>query len=142
MMARVAEGATVVLEVEQSTTQRLLALLAARIRRRAERRFAARSCDELLAALHAVHAAQPELQGDALYEAVVARRGSLDPARARAIVQRATESLEDWGNDRAAKLIDVIKYLIVSEYMAQQTGIDGMIIDLGALLTSRIDPQL
>jgi hypothetical protein len=129
-------------EVIQSPTQRLRALLAGRIRRGTERRFASRVCDESLAALHAVRATQAELQGDALYEAVVARRASLDPDQARAIVQRANESLEDWGNDRAATLIDVVRYLIVSEYMAQHAGTDGMIIDLGALLTLRIDPQL
>ena len=92
--------------------------------------------------MHAVRATQADLQGDALYEAVVARRANLDAAQASAIVQHANESLEDWGHDRAAKFIDVIKYLIVSEYMAEHAGTDGMIIDLGALLTPRIDPQL
>ncbi len=126
----------------ESPTHRLRALLATRVKRRVERSFASRVCDESLAALHAVLAARPELQGDALYEAVVSRRTNLNPAQASAIVQRANESLEDWGNDRTAKLIDVVRYMIVSEYMAQQAGTEGMIIDLGALLTPRIDPQL
>ena len=128
--------------VVQSPTQRLRALFATRLRRGAERRFASGVCDESLAALHAVRAAQRDLQGDALYEAVVAHRANLNATQARAIVQRANESLEDWGTDRAAKFIDVVRYLIVSEYMAQKRGTDGMIIDLGALLTPRIDPQL
>jgi hypothetical protein len=128
--------------VIQSSTQRLRALLAARIRRNVERRFANRVCNESVAALQAVRATQAELQGEALYEAVVARRGNLEPAQARAIVQRANESLEDWGHDRAAQFIDVVKFLIVSEFMAQHAGTDGMTIDLGALLTPRIEPQL
>ncbi len=128
--------------VIQSPTQRLRALLATRLRRNMERRFANRVCNESLAALQAVRTAQAELRGEALYVAVVARRANLDPDQARAIVQRANESLEDWGHDRAAQFIDVVKYLIVSEFMAQQAGADGMTIDLGALLTPRIDPQL
>ena len=126
----------------ESPTQRLRALFTARVRRRDERNFASRVCDESLAALHAVLATRAGLQGDALYEAVVAQRANLGPAQASAIVRGAKESLEDWGNDRDAKFIDVVRYMIVSEYMAQQAGTDGMIIDLGALLTPRIDPQL
>jgi hypothetical protein len=142
MMARKSEGADVDTGVVESPTQRLRSLLSARLRRGAERRFANRICTEALAALQAVRAMQPDLRGDALYEAVVARRGKLDAAQARAIVQRAHESLEDWGNDREAKLIDVLKYMIVSEYLAQRAGEEGMSIDLGALLTPRIDPLL
>jgi hypothetical protein len=142
MMARVPEEAALDTAVVQSPTQRLRALLAARIRRSTERRFASRVCDESLAALAAVRTTQAELAGDALYEAVVARRSHLDPRQARAVVERANESLEDWGTGRAATLIDVVRYLIVSEYMAQHPGTDGMIIDLGALLTLRIDPRL
>ena len=128
--------------VIESPTQRLRMMLSPRLRRGAERRFANRICTEALAALQAVRMGQPKLQGDTLYEAVVARRGNLDAAQARAIVQRAHQSLEDWGNDREAKLIDVVKYIIVSEYLRQRAGEDGMTIDLGALLTPRIDPLL
>jgi hypothetical protein len=142
MIARVPEEATVDSGVIQSQTQRLRALLTTRIRRAVERRFANRVCNESLAALHAVRATQAELRGDALYEAVVARRANLNPTQARTIVQRANESLEDWGHDRAAQFIDVVKYLIVSEFMAKRSDSDGMNIDLGALLTPRIDPQL
>jgi hypothetical protein len=142
MMTRIPEGWAVDTGVVQSPTQRLRALLAARGRRSTERRFASRVCDESLAALQAVRTTEADLKGDALYEAVVARRANLSPEQACAIVQRANESLEDWGNDRAAQLIDVVRYLIVSEYMAQHPGTDGMIIDLGALLTPRIDPLL
>ena len=128
--------------VIESPTQRLRALLTARLKRGAERRFANRVCTEVLAALQAVRAQQPDLSGDELYEAVVARRSKLDAAQARAIVQRAHASLEDWGNDRDAKFIDVVKYVIVSEYLGQNAKADGMGIDLGALLTPRIDPLL
>ncbi len=126
----------------ESPTQRLRALIAARLKKIDERRFANRVCSELLVALNAVCAAHADLKGDDLYEAVVARRSNLDPVQARAIVRRAHESLEDWGTDRDPKFIDVAKYVIVSEYLGQEALEDGMSIDLGALLTKRIDPHL
>jgi hypothetical protein len=126
-------------EVAESPTGRLRALFTAPLKRRAERRFASRVCAESLAALQAVLATQADLQGDALYEAVVAK---FDAARAHAIVQRAHQSLEGWGNDREAKFIDVVKCMIVSEYLRQNTGEVGMIIDIDALLKPHIDPLL
>ena len=129
-------------EVSESPTRWLRALLTAPLKRRAERRFASRVCAESLAALHVVRARRANLQGDALYEAVVASRTKFDATEARAIVRRAHESLEGWGNDREAKFIDVVQYMIVSEYLSQNAGDDGMTIDIGALLRPRIDPGL
>ena len=94
-------------EVSESPTRWLRALLTAALKRRAERRFASRVCAESLAALQVVRATQANLQGDALYEAVVASRTKFDATQARAIVRRAHESLEGWGNDREVKFIDV-----------------------------------
>ena len=128
--------------IMESPTQRLRALMAARLKKMDERRFANRVCSELLAALNAMRSAQAELKGDDLYEAVIAKRSSLDAAQARAIVWRAHESLEDWGNDRDPKFIDVAKYVIVSEYLGKEVLEDGMSIDLGEFLSRRIDPQL
>ena len=126
----------------ESPTQRLRALIAARLKKIEEWRFANRVCSESLAALNAVRADQASLQGDALYEAVVARRTQLDATQARAVVWRTHQSLEDWGNDRDPKFIDVVKYMIVSEYLCQEALEDGMSIDLGAFLSRRIDTQL
>ena len=136
------KGGLVNLAVPKSPTRWLRALLAAPFKRRTERRFASRVCAESLAALRVVRATQANLKGDALYEAVVASRTKVDATQARAIVRRAHESLEGWGNDREAKFIDVVQYMIVSEYLSQNAGDDGMIIDIGALLKPRIDPLL
>ena len=124
----------------ESPTQRLKALITARLKKIGERRFASRVCSELLAALKAVRAAQADLKGDDLYEAVIAMRSNLDATQARAVVWRAHESLEDWGTDRDPKFIDVAKYVVVSEYLGQEAFEEGMSIDLGAFLTRRIDP--
>jgi hypothetical protein len=129
-------------EVPESPTRWLRSLVTVPLKRRAERRFASRVCAESLAALQVVRATRANLQGDALYEAVVASRTKFDTTQARAIVRRAHESLEGWGNDREAKFIDVVQYMIVSEYLSQNAGDDGMIIDIGAVLKPRIDPLL
>jgi hypothetical protein len=126
----------------ESPTQRLRALIANRLKRIEEWRFAKRVCAESVAALNAVRAEQAGLQGDELYEAVVARRSQLSAAQARAVVWHAHESLEDWGNDRDPKLIDVVKYMIVSEYLGRDAREDGMTIDLNAFLSQRMDKQL
>lgn len=128
--------------VIESPTQRLRALVADRLQRVQEWRFARRVCAESLAAYRAVRAAQPELKGDDLYEAVIARRIKLDAANAHAIMWRTHASLEDWENDRTPKFIDVVKYMIVSEYLGQEADETGMSIDLGAFLAGRISPQL
>ena len=105
-------------------------------------RFASRVCSESLAALADVRAARPQLSGDELYEAVIARRMQRGDGAACAVLQRTYESLADWGSDREPKFLDVVRYMIVSEYLDAATGERGMSIDLGALLAQHIDPQL
>ena len=89
-----------------------------------------------------VQATRGSLQGDTLYEAVVASRTRCNIAQSRAIVRRAHESVEGWGGDREAKFIDVVHCMIVSEYLSQNADNSGMNIDIRALLQSRIDPRL
>jgi hypothetical protein len=125
-----------------SPTERLKALFLGRLRRFEERRFARRVCDEALAALGAVRAQRPELRNDALYEAIIARRLQVDPNAARLYMQRVRDSNEDWDTDRTPKFIDVVKYMIVGEYLAQEPGATGMVLDLGAFLVERIDPKV
>ena len=125
-----------------SPTQRLRALFADRVKRVEEWRFAQRVCAESLKTLQQVRATQPDLKGDALYEAVIAKRLNLDVASAHAIMWRTHASLEDWVTDSEPKFIDVVKYMIVSEYLGQEAVETGMSIDLGAFLSKRIDPHL
>ena len=128
----------------ESPTRRLRALIAEQFKRRSEQRFAERVCAESLAALGAVRALRSpaSLQGDALYEAVVAQRTGQDAAHCHAIVQRAHESLANWGSERAALFIDVVKVMIVGEYLAAHPAEEGMSINLDALLAARIDPAV
>ncbi len=91
-------------------------------KRAEELRFASRICAESLTALAEVRAARPQLSGDELYAAVIARRLASDERKARAILDRTYASLEDWGNDREPKLLDVVTYMIVSEYLAATPG--------------------
>lgn len=125
-----------------SPTARLKALLRGRLRRFEEHRFARRVCAEALAALEAVRVEQPGLQARALYEAVIARRLRLEASAARAYMRRVVASNQDWETERTPKFIDVVKYMIVSEYLAQESAPTGMTLDLGPFLTECIDPQL
>jgi hypothetical protein len=88
-----------------------------------------------------VRAARPQLSGDEL-EMVIARRLQLSESAARKILQRTYDSLADWGNDRQPTLLDVVRYMIVNEYLDAKTGERGMSLDLGAFLSQHIDPQL
>ena len=103
--------------------------------------FAGRVCSESLAAYHAVRKQNPELRGDDLYEAVIARRIRLDAAGARAIVWRTHASLDDWVGDRGPSFRDIVKYMIVSEYLGQEADERGMNLDLGPFLAKRIDAR-
>jgi len=123
----------------ESPTQRLRALLADKLKRIEERMFAGRVCSESLAAYHAIRRQNPALSGDDLYEAVIARRINLDSAGARAIVWRTHASLEDWMSDRGPTFRDIVKYMIVSEYLGQEASERGMNLDLGPYLAKRID---
>ena len=126
-------------EIIESPTQRLRALLADKLKRVGERLFAGRVCSESLAAYHAIRKLDPALQGEDLYEAVIARRINLDAAGARAIVWRTHASLEDWVSDRGPTFRDIVKYMIVSEYLGQEADERGMNLDLGPFLAKRID---
>ncbi len=128
-----------VAEKPESPTQRLRALLADKVKRIEERLFAGRVCSESLVAFHAIRKLQPQLAGDDLYEAVVARRVNLDAAAARSIIRRTHASLEDWASDRGPTFRDVVKYMIVSEYLGQEADQRGMNLDLGPFLAKRID---
>lgn len=133
---------TVISGIFESPTQRFRDLFGSRQKRAEELRFASRVCSESLAALADVRAAQPQLRGDELYEAVIARRTRRDAREVRAILDRTYASLEDWGNDRAPKLLDVVTYMIVSEYLAAMPGEKGMRIDLRGFLTPHFDPSV
>lgn len=123
----------------ESPTQRLRALLADKLKRIEERLFAGRVCAESLSAYHAIRRQDPALNGDELYASVIARRLKLDAAGARAIVWRTHASLEDWTGDRGPTFRDIVKYMIVSEYLGQEASERGMNFDLGPFLAKRID---
>lgn len=126
----------------ESPTQRFRALFGARRKRAEELRFASRVCSESLAALAFVRAERPQLSGDELYEAVIARRTLRSGREARALLDRTYASLGDWGNEREPRLLDVVTYMIVSEYLAATPGEKGMSIDLRGFLAQHIDPTV
>jgi hypothetical protein len=55
---------------------------------------------------------------------------------------RVHGSVENWEGDYVPKFIDVVKYMIVGEYLGQGATAAGMALDLGSFLAARIDPRL
>ena len=104
--------------------------------------FARRVCNESLAAYRAVKVANAGLAGDALYEAVIARRTRLDAEGARRLLERAHASREDWDNERPANFRDVVMFMIVTEYLAGARGVQGMSLDLAGFLDRRLPAGL
>ena len=83
----------------------------------AERRYAKEASEQLLDLFWREQREHPELKGQALYEAVIARRlGSDATISAAEIVKRAEESFADWPVKREVKFRDVVHYQIFDEY--------------------------
>lgn len=107
----------------------------------AERRYAKQAAEELLELYRSEQQEHPELTGQALYEAVIARRVGPNPTiSAVEIVKRAEESFADWPVKRDLRLRDVIHYQIFDEYMRQGEVHQGTRTNIGAAV-ARIVPE-
>ena len=126
----------------ESPTQRLRTLFVDGTRQLREWRFARRVCNEVLRAYDQVRERSPELDGPALYEAVIAQRLRLDAPQAQRVLQDAHASREDWDNERSVCLRDIVLYMIVSEYLREGKGHRGMSLDLAAFLDQRVPAHL
>ena len=100
-----------------------------------ERRYARHASEQLLDLYWRERQEHPDLNGQALYEAVAARRlGKNPPISAAEIVRRAAESFADWPAERELRFRDVAHYLIFDEYMragksreATRTNMSGVV---------------
>lgn len=107
----------------------------------AERRYAKGASEELLQLFRREQREHPELQGRALYEAVIARRlGAHPKIKAADIVRHAEESFTDWPAERALRFRDVAHYQIFDEYMRQGEVRVGTRTNIGVAV-ARIIPE-
>ena len=107
----------------------------------AERRYAKKAAEELLELFRREQREHPELTGQALYEAMIARRLAPNPTISSVeIVKRAEESFADWPVQRDLTLRHVIHYQIFDEYMRQGEVHQGTRTNIGDTV-ARIVPE-
>jgi hypothetical protein len=110
---------------------------------RAERRYAKEASRQLLELFWREQQEHPELKGQALYAATIARRlGSNPPLSAAEIVRRAAESFADWPRDRELKFRDVVHYQIFDEYIHQGEERLGTRTNIGVAVVRVIPEEL
>jgi hypothetical protein len=107
-----------------------------------EKRFAARTCKELLKLHRRVSARNPLLTGDALYRQIVAARNGGDFAAAEAVLKGAEQSFAAWPAERRLKFSDVVHFLAVSEFLASHGGGRWIHADLKRIVAARIPHNL
>jgi hypothetical protein len=107
----------------------------------AERRYAKSASQQLLELFRREQREHPDLEGRALYGAVIARRlGSNSILGAADILRRAEESFAVWPRDRKLTFRDVVHYQIFDEYMRQRELRVGTRTDFGVAV-ARVIPD-
>ena len=107
-----------------------------------ERKYATRASAELLDLYWQQRRSQPDLNGHALYEKVVAQRLGSESGRAGEIVKRAQESIADWPVERDLRFRDVVHYLIFDEYMRSGKAREGTKTNMGAAVAKIIPEEI
>jgi hypothetical protein len=108
-----------------------------------EKHHAARTSRELLKTYHAVAAAHPGLKPPELYRHIVMARMGGTRAAAEAVLARATESFATWPVERALRFRDVVHYLAVSDYLADnEDAAEWTRENLGRVVSSLVPENL
>ena len=107
-----------------------------------EKRFAARTCKELLKLHRIVSSRDPHLTGGALYRQIVAARQGGDLAAADAAQAAAEQSFAAWPAERRLKFGDVVHFLVVTEFLASHAGSRWIHADLKRIVAARIPHDL
>lgn len=129
-------------EERPSLSQRVRALLLdARLARR-ERALARRLSRESLRIYREVRAQHPELEGPALYRAVISRQAGLDETAARRFVERAEDTFASWPEERPVTFRDVVQYLAVERWLAIDPDAQGFRTRLAEVVAKQIPEDL
>jgi hypothetical protein len=105
-------------------------------------RYARKAARRALARYQGLRTARPELAGRSLYEAFVCDRNAIEPSAARVILQRAEASFATWPTDRDLKFMDVLKYLVISEYLVSHPKRGGTSINMARIIEQVIPREL
>jgi hypothetical protein len=107
-----------------------------------QRRFAKRVAGEVLNAYQAVRSRQPELADQALYRAVLLHTKRVDAAGVDALLEQATDSVDEWTSPGRARLglREVAHYLAVSQYQAD--GHAGTTVSFRKIIDAMVPAEL
>jgi hypothetical protein len=107
-----------------------------------EVRFARKSARLALLRYRQLRSAHPELAGKGLYEGFVSERNAVDVSAARAILQRAEASFATWPADHDLKFVNVVQYLIISEYLVAYPKRNGTTTNMARVIAQVIPREL
>jgi hypothetical protein len=107
-----------------------------------ERWFAWHASRELLSLYNRVHREEPQLSGRSLYEQVVVRRSGVDVKSAAGAIRRAEQSFCEWPTERDLKFREVVKYLIIDEYIKSHAEKRGTYTSMEAMVSWVIPKDL
>lgn len=106
-----------------------------------EKRFAARTCKELLMLHRVVSARQPHLSGSALYREIVTTHVGGDQATAEAMLAGAEQSFATWPVNQALRFSDVVHYVAASQFLASNKRARWIHADMKRVVAARIPRQ-
>lgn len=109
---------------------------------RRERSMARRQCILLLEICRELQKENPGLQGERLYELVVAKRLACDTARARQLVRQADQSFAQWPDERDVNFRDVVNFVIVNNIMGKHRRALGIHVDMVVIVKAAIPEAL
>lgn len=107
-----------------------------------EKRYALKESCQLLREYMALRADHPQLSKRHLYELLVAESRALEIGAARELVERAEESFAMWPEERDVRLRDVIRYIVVSEFMSSASDVNGIGPHFGEIVERIVSPAL
>jgi hypothetical protein len=84
---------------------------------------------------------EPQLIGKALYQRIVIQRSGLDIHAAAGVLRRAEQSFCEWPSDRDLKFRDVVRYIVIEEYLRSHATI-GTHTNLGKVVARVIPDDL
>ena len=107
-----------------------------------ELRYSKKAARQALDRYQRLRADRPDLADRALYEAFVCDRNAIGASAARVILQRAEASFATWPTDRDLKFMDVMKYLVISEYLKSHPKRGGTSINMAHVIEQAIPREL
>jgi hypothetical protein len=107
-----------------------------------ELRFAKKAGQLALVRYQRLRTERPELTGQALLEAFVCERNALEASAARGILQRAAASFATWPSEHDLNFLNVVQYLVISEYLASHPKRRGTTINMARTIAQVIPRRL